>query len=174
MVQKWRKKVEMKPLPTLVPLTPPDIGRYLIFAGLVFVPLTHSYMMLFDKHWYRTNKYRDLYEIASNGDAEKKGQEVVIISQVLLHKDNMSYQEMTNIPIMKVNNIEILHLKHLREVLDQCIAGNEKNENGNEYILFELKDHRIIVLNIASAKVIHTKLLKEHRILKDQSPDLSM
>lgn len=72
-------------LQPLVPVHQFDkLPSYYIFAGLVFVPLTQPYLHEYGEDWYNTSPRR-LCESAMREPPKRPGQQLVILSQVLIH-----------------------------------------------------------------------------------------
>lgn len=72
-------------LQPLVPVHQFDkLPSYYIFAGLVFIPLTQPYLHEFGEDWYNASPRR-LCERALRELPKKAGEQLVILSQVLLH-----------------------------------------------------------------------------------------
>jgi hypothetical protein len=72
----------------LQPLVPvhqfDELPSYYIFAGFVFIPLTQPYLHEFGEDWYNTSPRR-LCERSLRELPKKASQQLVILSQVLLH-----------------------------------------------------------------------------------------
>ncbi|KAF6137499.1 hypothetical protein GIB67_031778 [Kingdonia uniflora] len=74
--------LEIEPL---VPVHQFDkLPSYFIFAGLVFVPLSQPYLHEYGEDWYNTSPRR-LCERALREMPNKPGEQLVILSQVLLY-----------------------------------------------------------------------------------------
>ncbi|CAA0814505.1 Protease Do-like 10- mitochondrial [Striga hermonthica] len=150
-------------LQPLVPVHQFDkLPSYFIFAGLVFIPLTHPYLHEYGEEWYNTSPRR-LCERAFREVAQKAGQQLVILSQVLMDDINTGYERLTELQVKKVNGTEVDNLKHLRQLVEENHIGN---------VRFDLDDGKVIVLDYDSAKVATSRILKRHRILSAMSSDL--
>ena len=74
--------IPLSPLDSLVPVHKYDqLPSYLIYAGLVFVPLTQPYLHEYGDDWM-ANSPRRLVDKALNTLMEKPKQQIVILSQV--------------------------------------------------------------------------------------------
>lgn len=155
--------VTLRPLKPLVPIHQFDkVPSYFVFAGLVFVPLTQPYLHEYGEDWYNTSPRR-LCERALKELPQKPGQELVILSQVLMDDINVGYERLADLQVKKVNDIEINNLKHLYQLVEDC---------EEEKLRFDLDDERVIVLNYVKARTATSHILKRHRIPSAMSIDL--
>ncbi|KAG0496602.1 hypothetical protein HPP92_001136 [Vanilla planifolia] len=156
--------VSIEPLKPLVPVHQFDkLPSYYIFAGLVFIPLTQPYLHEYGEDWYNTSPRR-LCERALRDLPQKAGQQLVVLSQVLMDDINTGYERLSDLQVKKVNGIEVENLRHLRSIVEGC------NE---ESLRFDLDDERVIVLNYQNAKMATSRILKRHRIPSSVSVDLA-
>ncbi|KAL0402582.1 UNVERIFIED_CONTAM: Protease Do-like 10, mitochondrial [Sesamum latifolium] len=155
--------ITLRPLQPLVPVHQFDkLPSYFIFAGLVFVPLTQPYLHEYGEDWYNTSPRR-LCERALRELPQKAGQQLVILSQVLMDDINTGYERLADLQVKKVNGIEVDNLKHLRQLVEN---------SSKDSVRFDLDDERVIVLNYNSAKMATSRILKRHRIASTMSNDL--
>ncbi|KAK6156434.1 hypothetical protein DH2020_010682 [Rehmannia glutinosa] len=155
--------VTLRPLQPLVPVHQFDkLPSYFIFAGLVFIPLTQPYLHEYGEDWYNASPRR-LCERALRELPQKVGQQLVILSQVLMDDINTGYERLADLQVKKVNGIEVDNLKHL-----QLLVEDSSKEN----VRFDLDDERVIVLNYNAAKFATSRILKRHRIPSATSNDL--
>ncbi|KAK7839228.1 protease do-like 10 [Quercus suber] len=155
--------ITLRPLQPLVPVHQFDkLPSYYIFAGLVFVPLTQPYLHEYGEDWYNTSPRR-LCERALRELPKKAGEQLVVLSQVLMDDINAGYERLAELQVKKVNGVEIENLKHLCQIVETC---------SNESVRFDLDDERVIVLNYHLAKIASSKILRRHRIPSAKSDDL--
>ncbi|KAL3523236.1 hypothetical protein ACH5RR_016070 [Cinchona calisaya] len=155
--------IALRPLQQLVPVHQFDKRpSYFIFAGLVFVPLTQPYLHEYGEDWYNTSPRR-LCERALRELPRKAGEQIVILSQVLMDDINTGYERLAELQVKKVDDVEVENLKHLCQLVEDC-----KKEN----IRFDLDDERVIVLNYSMAKMATSRILQRHRIPNAVSGDL--
>ncbi|XP_057962317.1 protease Do-like 10, mitochondrial [Malania oleifera] len=153
----------LRPLQPLVPVHQFDkLPSYFIFAGLVFVPLTQPYLHEYGDDWYNTSPRR-LCERALRELPRKSGEQLVILSQVLMDEINAGYERLAELQVKKVNEVEIDNLKHLCRLVENC---------SEESLRFDLDDERVIVLNTCLAKEATPRILTRHRISSAMSVDL--
>lgn len=154
--------VTLRPLQSLVPVHQFDkLPSYYIFAGLVFIPLIQPYLHEYGEDWYNTSPRR-LCERALREFPKKPGEQLVILSQVLMDDINAGYERLAELQVKKVNGVEVENLKHLCQLVD-------KSEDS---VRFDLDDERVIVLNFEMAKIATSRILKRHRIPSAMSHDL--
>ncbi|EXC25314.1 Protease Do-like 10 [Morus notabilis] len=156
--------ITLRPLQPLVPAHQFDrLPSYYIFAGLVFVPLTQPYLHEYGEDWYNTAP-RSLCQRALRELPKKPGEQLVILSQVLMDDVNAGYERLAELQVKKVNGLEIENLKHLCQLVEN---------NTEDNVRFDLDDERVIALNYNSAKIATSKILKWHRIPSAMSKDLA-
>ncbi|XP_058215562.1 protease Do-like 10, mitochondrial [Rhododendron vialii] len=155
--------ITIRPLQQLVPVHQFDkLPSYFIFAGLVFVPLTQPYLHEYGEDWYNTSPRR-LCERALRELPKKAGEQLVILSQLLMDDINMGYERLAELQVKKVNGVEVENLKQLCSLVEGCTE---------ECLRFDLDDERVIVLNYELAKIATSRILKRHRIPSAMSGDL--
>ncbi|EOA16309.1 hypothetical protein CARUB_v10004459mg [Capsella rubella] len=156
--------ITLKPLQPLVPVHQFDqLPSYYIFAGFVFVPLTQPYLHEYGEDWYNTSP-RSLCMRALKDLPKKAGQQLVIVSQVLMDDINTGYERLAELQVKKVNGVEVDNLRHLCQLIENC--------NTEELRLDLDDDERVIILNYQSAKIATSLILKRHRIASAISSDL--
>ncbi|XP_073118013.1 protease Do-like 10, mitochondrial [Elaeis guineensis] len=155
--------ISLQPLQPLVPVHQFDkLPGYYIFAGLVFVPLTQPYLHEYGEDWYNTSPRR-LCERALRELPKRAGEQLVILSQVLMDDINAGYERLSELQVKKVNGVEVENLKHLCELVEGC---------SEESLRFDLDDERVIVLNYQNARLATSRILNRHRIPSAMSSDL--
>ncbi|TVU01073.1 hypothetical protein EJB05_53484 [Eragrostis curvula] len=155
--------VTLRPLQPLVPVHQFDkLPSYYIFAGFVFIPLTQPYLHEFGEDWYN-NSPRRLCERALRELPKKPGEQLVILSQVLMDDINVGYERLAELQVKKVNGVEVENLKHLCSIVENCTEEN---------LRFDLDDERVIVLKYQNARLATSRVLKRHRIPSAMSSDL--
>ncbi|PSR98120.1 Protease Do-like [Actinidia chinensis var. chinensis] len=155
--------ITLCPLQPLVPVHQYDkLPSYFIFAGLVFVPLSQPYLHEYGEDWYNTSPRR-LCELAVRKLPRKAGEQLVVLSEVLIDDINVGYERLAQLQVKKVNGVEIENLKQLCCLVEDCVE---------EFLRFDLDDERVIVLNHQSAKIATCQILKRHRIPSAMSSDL--
>jgi hypothetical protein len=95
--------------------------EYLMVGGLLFQPLTESYLQSWGRDWktrapFRLNYYR-------NESPSKKQPSIVILSQILPDPYNIGYQEQKFLVIEKANGVPVSRLSELQEALKKPTNG---------------------------------------------------
>lgn len=97
---------------------------YLIVAGLVFTPLSEP---LIEEECEETIGLRLLTK-ARYSLAQFKGEQIVILSQVLANEVNIGYEDMSNQQVLKLNGTRLKNIHHLAHLVDSC---------RDKYLVFE-------------------------------------
>ncbi len=129
----------------------------MILGGLVFQPLTDSYLQSWGTDWRRRAPFRLNYY--HNDPPTKDRPALVLMSQVLPDAFNIGYQEQRALAVDKVNGQHISRLSELRQALDKPINGFHVIE------LVQSDSLRRIVLAAGdSEKEATTRVLKRYGI----------
>lgn len=134
---------------------------YFVHAGLVFIPLVQPYLHEWED-WYN-NSPRKLCDKALNEMPEAVGQQIVVLSHVLLHKINYGYQNLTNSQVLSFNGTKIHNLAQLV----QLVESNEK-----PHLRFDLEDGMVVIIDAKEAAEATPNILTTHRIHHSKSSDL--
>ncbi|XP_048336747.2 protease Do-like 2, chloroplastic isoform X1 [Ziziphus jujuba] len=153
-------KVVLNPRVHLVPYHI-DGGQpsYLIIAGLVFTPLSEP---LIDEECEDSIGLKLLAK-ARYSLARFKGEQIVILSQVLANEVNIGYEDMSNQQVLKLNGTQIKNIHHLAHLVDSC---------KDKYLVFEFEDNYIAVLERETASTASSSILKGYGIPSERSSDL--
>ncbi|KAG8468491.1 hypothetical protein KFE25_013574 [Diacronema lutheri] len=146
---------------TQAPLVPVhqygELPEYLVYAGLVFSPLVQP--MLHDWgsiDWYNTAPRR-LVERALHGSLDKKGQQVIVLCQVLHDEANAGYESFTGLTVERANGVKPDNLAHLARLIHECT---------DEFVILTLDDARIIALRTSTAAQATARVQAQHRIAR--------
>ncbi|PON57190.1 Peptidase S1C [Parasponia andersonii] len=153
-------KVVLNPRVHLVPYHI-DGGQpsYLIIAGLVFTPLSEP---LIEEECEDSIGLKLLAK-ARYSLARFKGEQIVLLSQVLAHEVNIGYEDMSNQQVLKLNGVRIRNIHHLAHLVDSC---------KDKYLVFEFEDNYIAVLEREAAVAASPCILKDYGIPSERSSDL--
>ncbi|KAM1042154.1 hypothetical protein ACFX2C_031257 [Malus domestica] len=132
---------------------------YLIIAGLVFTPLSEP---LIEEECDDSIGLKLLAK-ARYSLARFKGEQIVILSQVLANEVNIGYEDMSNQQVLKLNGIQIRNIHHLAYLVDSC---------KDKYLVFEFEDNYITVLEGEAAAAASSCILKDYGIPSERSCDL--
>lgn len=132
---------------------------YLIVAGLVFTPLSEP---LIDEEC-EDNIGLKLLTKARYSMARFKGEQIVLLSQVLANEVNIGYEDMSNEQVLKFNGTRIKNIHHLAHLVDSC---------KDKYLVFEFEDNYLAVLERESSSAASSCILKDYGIPSERSSDL--
>ncbi|KAF7848292.1 hypothetical protein BT93_L2121 [Corymbia citriodora subsp. variegata] len=132
---------------------------YLITAGLVFTPLSEP---LIDEECEDSIGLKLLVK-ARYSLARFKGEQIVILSQVLANEVNIGYEDMSNQQVLKFNGTRIKNIHHLAHLIDSC---------KDKYLVFEFEDNYLAVLEREAAMAASSCILKDYGIPAKRSSDL--
>ncbi|XP_021743889.1 protease Do-like 2, chloroplastic [Chenopodium quinoa] len=132
---------------------------YLIVAGLVFTPLSEP---LIEEECEEAMGLK-LVAKARYSLARFKGEQIVILSQVLANEVNIGYEDMGNQQVLKLNGKHIRNIHHLAHLVDSC---------KDKYLVFEFEDNYLVVLEREVAAAASTCILKDYGIPSERSSDL--
>jgi hypothetical protein len=107
---------------TLVPFASYDREpEYLVMGGLVFQPLTDSYLQSWGPDWKRRAPFRLAYY--RNDQPSTNRSSLVLLSQVLPDAYNIGYQDQKGLVVDKVNGQRVSKLSDLRQALEKPVNG---------------------------------------------------
>ncbi|KAL3827873.1 hypothetical protein ACJIZ3_016675 [Penstemon smallii] len=132
---------------------------YLTVAGLVFTPLSEPLI----QEECEDSIGLKLLTKARYSMAKFKGEQIVILSQVLANEVNIGYEDMSNEQVLKLNGTRIRNIHHLAHLVDSC---------KDKFLVFEFEDNFMIVLERESALAASTSILKNYGIPSERSEDL--
>ncbi|KAL7112765.1 hypothetical protein ACP275_04G022300 [Erythranthe tilingii] len=132
---------------------------YLIVAGLVFTPLSEP---LIDEECEDSIGLKLLTK-ARYSMPKFKGEQIVVLSQVLANEVNIGYEDMSNEQVLKLNGTWIKNIHHLAHLVDSC---------KDKYLIFEFEDNFLVVLERESALSASESILKGYGIPSVRSCDL--
>jgi hypothetical protein len=95
--------------------------EYLILGGLVFQPLTDSYLQSWGTDWRRRSPFRLNYYHTDPPTKDRPA--LVLMSQVLPDAYNMGYQDQKCLVVDKVNGQRIARLADVRQALEKPVTG---------------------------------------------------
>jgi hypothetical protein len=131
--------------------------EYLIVGGLVFQPLTDSYLQAWGTDWKRRSPFRLNYY--NNESPSKDRPALVLLSQVLPDPYNIGYQDQKGLVLERVNGQPVRRLSELRRAL-------EKPANDFHILEFARGDslQRIVLAAGETERVATASVLKRYGI----------
>ena len=162
----------VRALPDLVPrhIYGDTAPEYLLFAGLVFQPLTRPYLWTFGEDWFNSApkslvKYVDRVQ-------QQPGEQVVLISQLLADEVNSGYRQMTDVRVMCVDGEPVVSLRQLHGLLRAAVARASAVDALQAFVTIELEDKRQIVLDAREADSATARIMRRCRIPRSVSQGL--
>ena len=140
---------------------------YYVFGGFVFLPLSRPYLRAEYGSKWSSKCAVTLKDLYFNGYKKEKGEEVVILSRVLASDLNVGFHKFSNCVLNKVNDVEVKNIKHLIDVIETAV-----NDGVSRFIHFSFEHNVTMVLEIDLAIKGLAKIMKEHKIKYDRSPNL--
>ena len=95
--------------------------------------------------------------------AEEKGEELVVLTQVLAHDLTVGYEDLENMLLLTVNGVVVKNLKHLQKLVEGQM---------DEFLRFTLHNNLVLVLRAEDARKATPEALEKHQIPSATSPDL--
>ena len=94
----------------------------MIVGGLIFEPLTDSYLQSWGNEWKRNSPFRLHYY--NNEEPTKDRPALVLLSQVLPDPYNIGYQDQKFLVLDKVNGRKVSRLSEVRDALQNPTDGS--------------------------------------------------
>lgn len=138
-----------------------DQPSYLIIAGLVFTPLSEP---LIDEECEDSIGLKLLAK-ARYSSARFKGEQMVVLSQVLANEVNIGYEDMSNQQVLKFNGTRIKNIHHLAHLVDSACK--------DKYLVFEFEENYVAVLEREASTAASSSILKGYGIPSERSSDLT-
>ena len=131
---------------------------YIILGGLVFTALSVPYLFASDA-WESYISDNVSYLLGKWHDSlEEKSDQVVILSHVLAHRENLGYDTLGDLHLEKVNGQKVRSLQHLKCLIDDC---------KEPFVRFELSPNKhIVILEHEKLEQVTQEICKEHSIPK--------
>lgn len=138
-----------------------EVPKYIIFGGVVFVPLTMNLIKRWGNDWSRSAPVSLLQARSEWSSTERS--ELVVALQVLAADVNLGYHDWRNWVVEKINGEDIRNFQHFADKL----KGNK-----NEHVVFENKNGYQMIINRAEAISTEDAILNQYRIPKPFSDGL--
>jgi S1-C subfamily serine protease len=132
---------------------------YFIYGGIVFSPLTKRYLSVIEDN----QRAFELVTHLVNNSPKVRGEEIVIIINVLAADVNEGYHNTSNWIVNSVNGHKINNLKEL---------VTEVEKSTGTFITFTGRHGQKIVLDRDKVKQQQSLILQQYRVDKDRSLDL--
>jgi S1-C subfamily serine protease len=130
-----------------------ELPRYLVFAGLVFQPLSADY---FD---YFRRPPPNLVSVPWNHGVTKERREVIVLQRVLPDSVNRGYQTWEDEVVRLVNGVVPRDMTHLAQILDRAEG---------RWLRVLMEDGHLITLDRAAARAAAERVLESYGIAEDR------
>ena len=138
-----------------------EVPKYIIFGGVVFVPLNMNLIKRWGNDWSRSAPV-SLLQARSDWSSTERS-ELVVALQVLAADVNLGYHDWRNWVVEKINGEDIRNFQHFADKL----KGNK-----NEHVVFENKNGYQMIINRSEAISTEDAILNQYRIPKPFSDGL--
>jgi len=157
------RRVTLRLEQPLVPGRAPG-GRptWLLYAGLLFVPLTRAWLETWGESW-RANAPAGLVALYDLGIRTSRSLEVVVLQKVLADAANRGYHDLESLRIRKVQGRRVRCLRDLVRIVDTT---------EEPFVVFEASDRRRIVVERAVAEERARHIRKRYGVPRGRSADL--
>ena len=131
---------------------------YMIVGGLVFTPLSVPYLYA-SSAWEEYVSDNVSYLLGKWHDSkQEESDEVVVLSHVLTHQENLGYDTLGDLLLEKVNGEKVRSLNHLKSLLEDCTE---------QFVRLEFAPNKhIMVLEHADLERVTQEVCTEHSIQK--------
>lgn len=136
---------------------------YLIYAGLVFTPLTSNYL----GHWPPEAQHLPFRHLQDYGLPAKQGDEAVVLSHILPHAVSAGFSDLSNMALDRVNGVPVRRMADLARALKAPKDGFQVFEFDRDTTAASR-----VVLDAAAADAAHPGILERSGIAADRSDDL--
>ncbi len=152
--QRLTKTIQLRAHAPLVPgRRTTELPRYLVFAGLVFQPLTAEY---FD---YFREPPPNLVSVPWNHGVTRERREVILMQRVLPDAVNRGYQSWEDEVVRLVNGVPPRDMTHLAEIIDQAEG---------RWLRVLMEDGHLITIERAAAHAATERILQSYGIAEDR------
>lgn len=139
----------------LVPMHPPQPPAYVIFGGLVFVPLSEPYLRSEWGELFEERAPLCLVEPWFKNESRFGGEEVVVLSCVFASPLTAGLTHLANRRLLRCDGQEVHNLAHLARLLDAAQGAT---------ILFQLDEDDVIAMPRDAARKTTRDVLRAHLI----------
>ena len=132
--------------------------RYVVYAGLTFVPVTRNYLEVWGSSWITDIPFylRYLFYDSDRLNTDRDRKEYVVLSEILSDEVNSYASRFEDLVVESVNGVEIRSLSDLPEAL-------QNDMNGFCLIKF-MGTPRPLVLDAEKAAQNHNEILQKYQV----------
>jgi len=132
--------------------------QYLVFGGLVFQPLTVSYLLYLEEVPYDLGDYATL-----RNRVTRERSQLILLQKVLPHPVNRGYQGVEDQVVEKVNGTVPRDMAHLASLIDGARGP---------FVEIETGERSLVTLSVPEARAAQPTILSSYGLQDDRSPDL--
>jgi len=148
--------VTLKKFKKLIPYLHDTPSEYLVYGGVIIMPLSKNYLQAWGKNWSHDAPAKLLTQYYDNNYNTEEIEDYVFIKQILPHKVNSGYP-FVHQQIKAINGVAIHSFKE---------AVNFLTNSKDEIIKIETNGHAMIVLNRKEAIKANKEILNIYGIKK--------
>lgn len=149
--------VNVTPIPPLVLDTLAARPTYVVYAGLVLVPLSIPLLeSLGDGDWEAADD--ELCVVVRNRQRKFAGEEIVVLSRILTHDVNFGYEDMELLTLTSINGAAVANLRHAHALLRDCSTPLVE-------LLFG--ESNLVCLDRVQSLAANKTILAQHKIPSD-------
>ena len=132
--------------------------RYLVYAGLTFVPVTRNYLEVWGSSWINEIPFmlRYLFSDSTVLNDDPDRQEYVVLSQVLPDEVNAYAADYVDRVVKTVNDVKINRLEDLPAALE--------NGGGQRFVIRFMDTDQPLVLDAGTAAQRHAAILEKYNV----------
>lgn len=132
---------------------------YVLYAGLIFVPLSLPFLDSYgDGHWQDAPE--ELSVLVGNVRREFEEQQLVVLCRVMVDEINFSYEEFEGTIVKHVNGEKVRNLKHLYELLYSKAAKEDTTE-------IVVGNNSLICIDAKQATSANKRIMRTHKVPKE-------
>lgn len=152
--RKISRTIHLKPHTPLLPgRRTTDLPRYLVFAGLVFQPLSADYLNYFG------DPPQSLLAVSWNRAVTEERREVILMQRVLPDPVNRGYQSWEDEIVQLVNGVVPRDMTHLAEIIDHAQG---------RWVRVLMENGHLITLDRQAARAAHEQILETYGMAVDR------
>ncbi len=140
----------------LIPYEHGKRPRYMIFGGMIFMPLTRNYLKVWGKEWAEKAPVKFVDLIKNENYPTEERREVVFLQSTLPDRENTGYA----FPHHSIEEVNGKRIKTFNELV-KCIGESKKRE-----VKIGLEDGYVIVIDKEKAAKANERLLHRYSIEK--------
>jgi len=138
---------------------------YLIYGGIVFIPLSRPYLRSYYGQQWSTKCPLQL-ALSADESKEEMNDQIIIVSHVLAHGVNIGYESYYMRQLLKVNG------KNVHNMVEVMLLLEESSLRKDSFVRFDLWQTIVMVLECDKAIASLPEVLRMHNIPSDRSEDL--